>query len=393
MFHFVNRYLEPLVDVKYKIIYEEKTIIGTTTEASNAVTILPKTLAKIQVLVWSRRTGAFKLIDTCVPKLGVPQLINERMKTFKHDSQTHPHPEKKLRPPVAPPRKTAPVKPASPPPGPSPTANQGVNPEQTRNNEGEPEHHTDRPVPAKITETQLKKIFPAATDDFLTKVADELNTNLSKYKLDSILRRAHFFAQVRQEAGSKLSPKEENLNYLPEVLKSKFIYYARHPTEAESDGRLEEVTTITKRVKGVTKRVSKKTIKRAADQETIANKAYSNRGGNGAPSTGEGWAFRGRGIFQLTTKNNYQKFNDEYKDYWSEDNPDFVKNPEKLVQFPYFIRSAVWYWIKNSIYSIADKGSEDDVIDEITKSINGPTKDAAEERRKNFNDLSYPAFQ
>jgi predicted chitinase len=92
-------------------------------------------------------------------------------------------------------------------------------------------------------------------------------------------------------------------------------------------------------------------------------------------------------------KTNYSNFDKEYKDYWSDTSPGFVDNPDKVVEFPYYIRSAVWYWLKNSIYTTADEGSTNVVIDKVTQAINGKAKDAAKERRDNFNELTYPAFK
>lgn len=71
-----------------------------------------------------------------------------------------------------------------------------------------------------ITKDQLKKVFPAASDDYLKQVADELNTDRVAYGLDTVLRRAHFFAQVRQEGGAGLQAQVESLNYSPASLKA-----------------------------------------------------------------------------------------------------------------------------------------------------------------------------
>nr|GEU80231.1 hypothetical protein [Tanacetum cinerariifolium] len=246
------------------------------------------------------------------------------MKTYKQESKTLPHPKSGGKQAKADVEKIQ-----KPVPGPTPKTNQGVDSEQKKNRAGEPEHNTLRPVPEKITLAQLNQIFPAANDDYLTKVADELNTDLAKYKLDTILRRAHFFAQVRQEAGSRLSPKDESLNYLPSVLIDKFSYYARHQAEAATDGRTEEVKEVEKIVKGKTVKKKIKVITKKADQQKIANKAYGNRNGNGSIESGDGWKYRGRGIFQLTAKTNYSNFDKEYKDYWSDTSPGFVDNPDK----------------------------------------------------------------
>lgn len=298
MISFLNRYLEPLDSIKYQIEYDDKKISGLTTRIRHTVEIKPLSFRSVKVYVWSRAKQEFKLIDEITPVSGKRLLINERLKTYKHKSDTELHPQTSNNDSSQTPKsKEAPKKPTSPvrPP-------QGVEPVKTTNKNAEPEHQTNRGATDKIQVAQLKKIFPAAEESYLGQVADELNTDLEKYKLDTTLRRAHFFAQVRQEAGAKLSPKQENLNYRPEVLISKFSYYGEHRDEAEKDGRLERIETVEKIVKKTKKEVKVKTIVQQADQEAIANKAYGGRSRNGPASTGDGWRFRGRGIFQLTLR-------------------------------------------------------------------------------------------
>ena len=391
MFCFVNRYLEPMDSVKYRIEYDGKTISGVTTSERNTVEIAPLSLRPIKVYAWSRVRREFKLIDEVTPVLGRRLLINERMKTYKHTSETQLHPKPQLLPA---PRKPKPATPAPPKRTSAPQEQpQGVEPVKARNERAEPEHQSNRPVTDTIQVIQLKKIFPAADEAYLGKVAAELNTDLVKYKLDTPLRRAHFFAQVRQEAGPTLSPKQENLNYLPAVLISKFSYYAEHPGEATQDGRLEEKKEIEKTVKNIKKKIKATKVVHPANQQAIANKAYGGRGNNGAASTGDGWKYRGRGIFQLTLRSNYNAFNDEYSGLWKSGDMNFVDAPDQVCEFPYFIRSAVWYWLKNKAYIKADGGADDASVNAITRIINGKAMDADAQRRKNFHELTYPAFK
>jgi predicted chitinase len=382
MISFVNRYLEPMDGVKFKIVFEGQEKLGITTASRHSVQVDPKNAGPVRVYVWSKKIRKYKLIDTITPKIGQPQLVYERMKTFKHASQTHLHPTN--TPPTVPPTLSGNEKPASPTyqqipaPGPSPRNNQGVNPTQAQNARGEPEHYADRPVPDKITVAQLKKIFPAAGDDYLKNIADELNIDLPKYKLDTILRRAHFFAQVREEAGPSLKANEENLNYNLSAL-SAFRYYRMHPVEAKRDARIDNPH-------------NKKKPLQLANQEAIANHAYGNREGNGNASTGDGWRYRGRGIFQLTFKDNYSAFESDYPKYWSATSPDFVTHPENIKIFPYTVRSAVWFWLSNGIHKIADKGSTDAIVEDVTSKIN-PGKLHLAQRQANFKNLTYPVFK
>ncbi|MEQ1622773.1 MAG: hypothetical protein ABL919_15310 [Methylococcales bacterium] len=228
-----------------------------------------------------------------------------------------------------------------------------------------------------ITLKQLKAIFSKASDDYLQKVANDLNTDLAKYGLDSPLRRAHFFAQVRQEGGASLQATVESMQYNPGGLKGNFKYYRDHPDEAETDGYVRDAKT--------------HKITRTAQQPIIANKAYANRNGNGAPASGDGWNYRGRGLIQVTGRANYADISSQYGKLYSGSNVDFVATPDLMAEFPYSIRSAVCFWIIHGLHKLADKGSLDADVDRITAVINKLT-DSYGERRGNFK-VAYNAFK
>jgi len=93
----------------------------------------------------------------------------------------------------------------------------------------------------------------------------------------------------------------------------------------------------------------------------IANRVYANQGGNGPESSGDGWKFRGRGIFQLTLKGNYIEFD--------KDNPQVgaLKNPDVLAQPREAVLSACWYWKERQLNKFADVG---DIVG-CSKAVNG----------------------
>ena len=109
-------------------------------------------------------------------------------------------------------------------------------------------------------------------------------------------------------------------------------------------------------------------IVRPAKQETIANKVYGTRNGNDKP--GDGWLYRGRGMKQITGKKNYSDFCDYYKALWEIDYLDFKAFPDLLLEMPYSLRSAVWFWIAKSCARRADVGVENSHIDSITLLVN-----------------------
>jgi putative chitinase len=149
---------------------------------------------------------------------------------------------------------------------------------------------------------------------------------------------AHFFGQCAHESGG-FKVFQENLNYSAQGLNGIFKKY--FPTVASTTGY-------------------------ARKPEKIANKVYANRMGNGPESSGDGWKFRGRGPIQLTGKSNYTQFSQDIG------RPDVLTNPD-IVATELAFESALWFFRKNGLFAIADKGVTDAVITQITKRVNGGT--------------------
>ncbi|WP_237179626.1 glycoside hydrolase family 19 protein [Paraburkholderia sacchari] len=148
-----------------------------------------------------------------------------------------------------------------------------------------------------FTLQMMKRIFTEASDSSLLDIVDELNAHLSFFKLDTSLRRTHFFAQVMQETGSKLKL-EEDFTYRASALLD-FSYFRAHPAQATAHGFAH-----VKPIKADGNPMNQ------ADFEAIANGAYGGRAdlGNGSHESGDGWRFRGRGMKQLTGRYNYHAF-------------------------------------------------------------------------------------
>jgi putative chitinase len=92
----------------------------------------------------------------------------------------------------------------------------------------------------------------------------------------------------------------------------------------------------------------------------IANKVYSGRMGN--TEDGDGWKYHGRGLIQLTGKDNYERCG-------SSMGMDLVGNPDRLLDPQYAALSAGWFWNKHGLNELAD-AQEHGII---TKRINGGT--------------------
>lgn len=179
----------------------------------------------------------------------------------------------------------------------------------------------------------IEKLKGHIPESVLLQIPDTIN----KFEINTPLRLAHFLAQCGHESGGfKLV--QENLNYGAKGLLVTFKKY--FPTEEKA--KLYE-----------------------RKPEKIANLVYSSRMGNGTELSGDGFKFRGRGYIQLTGKNNYTLFSEEIKE-------DCVVNPD-LVATKYPLASAAWFFTKNGLHKISDKGATDAVITEITKRVNGGT--------------------
>lgn len=221
-----------------------------------------------------------------------------------------------------------------------------------------------------VTVAMLKKVFEglkntAEKDDLLAEIASQINENCESYKLDTKLRLSHFFAQVRQEIGSRCTV-EEDFTYSAAGLKGTFSYFARRPNEAAIYG-----------YSGAAKYVS------IQNQMAIADRVYGSRLGNGDIASGEGWKYRGRGLKHLTARANYEAFTSYHKEFWNED-IDFMATPDLLHKnYKYSVRSGVYFWLKNALFIKADQGAAQENVDAITKIINRST-DSYAKRWSNF---------
>ena len=172
----------------------------------------------------------------------------------------------------------------------------------------------------------------------------------SNYKVNTLLRLSHFLAQCGHESANFRAVKE-NLNYSADGLNKTFKKY--FPTlESAKDY--------------------------ARQPERIASKVYANRMGNGNEASKDGFKYLGRGFIQLTGKGNYLEFDKSVPE-------DIMVNPE-LVATKYPLASAAWFWNKNGLNEIADKGATDAVVKSITKRVNGGTIGLAD-RIQHFNEF------
>lgn len=149
--------------------------------------------------------------------------------------------------------------------------------------------------------------------------------------VDTWLRIAHFLAQVLHES-SRMSRVEESMNYSAERLLAVFPRHFGDIDEARAYAR---------------------------QPERIGSRVYGGRMGNGDEVSGDGYRYRGRGLIQLTGKDNYKAFSE-----WIGE--DVVAQPD-LVAHEFAAQSAVFFWSSRDLNPLADV----DDLTTITRRING----------------------
>ena len=194
-----------------------------------------------------------------------------------------------------------------------------------------------------FTKQQLKEMIPK--NPYADQWFEAIYEILPEYEITTPQRVAAFLAQCAHESGGFVFLKE-NLNYKAASLRRVFPKY--FPDDAIA-------------------------AQYAGKGEMIANRVYANRMGNGDEASGDGFRYCGRGLIQLTGKNNYTFFAGSL-DIPVEEASEYLQTFEGAVQ------SACFFWEQNKLNQWADKG---DILT-LTKRINGGTI-GLEDRVKHYN--------
>jgi len=175
-------------------------------------------------------------------------------------------------------------------------------------------------------------------------VIKQIPVAVEKFGINTPLRLSHFLAQCAHESGGfKLVT--ENLNYSAQALANTWpSRFAENPQKKPF-------------------KPNQLAQKLQRNPQDIANSAYSNRMGNGPSESNDGFNFRGRGFIQLTGKDNYKEFGKLL-------NEDIVSKPDKVAT-DYPLLSAAWFFHKNNINVISDRGNGDSFVEQVTIKVNG----------------------
>lgn len=196
-----------------------------------------------------------------------------------------------------------------------------------------------------ITLQQLQQLIPK--NPYVKQWHNALSQLLPDYEINTAERIAAFIAQCSHESAGFTALKE-NLNYKAATLRKIFPKYFPDDATAAHYASLPN------------------------KQQAIANKVYANRMGNGPEESGDGYRFCGRGLIQLTGRDNYSWFAASL-------GISVEEASEYLQTFEGAAQSACWFWETNNLNRWADAG---DILT-LTKKINGGTI-GLEDRKKHY---------
>lgn len=186
-----------------------------------------------------------------------------------------------------------------------------------------------------LNQEKMEEIIPNARD--IDRWHELIQFHLELGHINTVDRVAMFLAQTVHESAG-FTRLQENLNYSSTGLLKTFRKYFTPDTAARYHRK----------------------------PEMIANRVYGNRMGNGDEQSGDGWRFRGRGLIQVTGKNNYQSLADFLE-------MDIMNCVHYLELQEGAVHSAVWYWNVNGLNRLSDAR---DMV-RVTRVINGGTNGLA----------------
>jgi len=161
------------------------------------------------------------------------------------------------------------------------------------------------------------------------------------YDITSPRRIVGFLSQIGHESAG-MSQLQESLNYSVNGLLATFSRRRISVEQANAWGRIPG---------------------RTANQEALANQLYGGTFGLeklGNTRPGDGWLYRGRGLKQLTGRDNYNRCGRAIGE-------DFINHPDRLLMPVNASLSAGWFWDSKGLNKLADQG---DVL-AMTKVVNG----------------------
>jgi predicted chitinase len=214
------------------------------------------------------------------------------------------------------------------------------------------------PKKGRISLEMIKAACTANNDAYFNEILPFMNKYSCLYEVNTPERIAHFLSQVGHE--SQFKAIEENLKYSEARMKQVFGCKAGGwngedcPPEKRIHLKLWDSPEVY-----------------ANHPEALANYVYASRMGNGDESSGDGYKYRGRGLIQLTGKDNYQNVTAMHNQRNPSNKRDFVANPDLLAaNLECAIESAFIWWSQNGLNNVSN-GRTDNDVKVVTQKVNG----------------------
>jgi predicted chitinase len=207
-------------------------------------------------------------------------------------------------------------------------------------------------------------------------IVDALNAFALAYEVDTNFRLAHFLSQVGHESSFRNT--SESGSYSAPRMRQVFGCKGgagNYDAAADNcllgpDGKPQQL-----RPKLWTAEAAY-----AHNPQNLLSYVYALRMGNGDEASGDGFRYRGRGLVQLTGKDNYDAFTRCHNRKSPQDATDFVADPDLLVsKLNYGIESAFYFWEANNINEVANG----DDVESVTRKVNGGLN-GLDDRRTRF---------
>lgn len=196
-----------------------------------------------------------------------------------------------------------------------------------------------------ITEKHLEAVLPCSSPMRRAQFARALTHLLPAFGIDTAPRVRAFLAIVGHETGH-LQHLEENLRYRADRLREVFPRYFSDDATAAAY---------------------------AMQPERIANRVYADRMGNGDEASGDGWRYRGRGLIQLTGRDNYR-----LASRLLPVGPDFEATPDRAAEPGCAVEIAAAWWqhcglneLCDALAGAQDEAAEFEAFRRIVRRVNG----------------------
>lgn len=235
----------------------------------------------------------------------------------------------------------------------------------------------------KLTEDELKKVFPTADSKLITEIVNSFNEYSDKFNINTCTLKAHFFAQAKQESSDSLSPaiNGESMNYSVNGLlntglknvssKYKFgnktgLEMAKELGRKDGEGALslERQIKIANFIYGLNPKAKDLGNKAPTDNKDLEE------------ANNEGWRYRGRGMLQITGKHNYTEIENHVNSIVGKNILDIKSGRKYDSKFTptEALLSGLGDWSFHKMYIPAKKGVTKEACLEVIKIINSATK-------------------